>query len=68
VSAYEHLVAQIAAREANEASGDWRCPGCALPWDDLPVGHHWTYADGGSCGTTKPVSPAEFMASMKEQP
>ncbi|MGW2692354.1 hypothetical protein ACWC3Y_10890 [Streptomyces sp. NPDC001296] len=46
----------------------WSCPGCGRRWEDLPVGHHWTVSDGGSCGTvTRPVSPAEFMQATKEQ-
>ncbi|WP_265560876.1 hypothetical protein [Streptomyces hygroscopicus] len=47
----------------------WSCPGCGRRWEDLPVGHHWTYSDGGSCGdVTRPVSPAEFMqATSREQ-
>lgn len=26
-----------------------RCPGCDRPWAELPPGHTWTSADGGSC-------------------
>lgn len=25
------------------------CPGCDRPWAELPPGHTWTSADGGSC-------------------
>lgn len=65
---YEQLTAQLAARAANEASNDWRCPGCGLTWDEIPLGHYWTYAGDGNCGTTKPVSPAEFLRNTTSEP
>lgn len=46
------ILAQIAAIEAGHvamADGTWRCPGCGRPYDEIPVGHSWTYGNGGSC-------------------
>lgn len=38
----------------------WRCPGCGLPYEELPLGHSWTLGTT-DCGVTTPVGPAEFM-------
>lgn len=71
---FDGLMSQVAAirrAEWQRAEGTWRCPGCGRPYEELPVGHHWTCADGGSCGTVSlPVSPEEFMAAAAkpEQP
>jgi hypothetical protein len=47
----------------HERDPDWTCPGCGLPYDDLPFGHCWTYGrrDGdGSCSDPSPVTPEDF--------
>lgn len=31
-----------------------KCPSCGVPWAELPAGHTWTSADGGSCRDAEP--------------
>lgn len=60
----DDVMAQLSAVEAGHeamADGTWRCPGCSLPYDEIPEGHCWTYAAGGSCSDPAPVSVAEFL-------
>ena len=47
------FMTELAVREANEASDDWRCPGCKRSWDDIPIGHWYSYSQGGSCDDTR---------------
>ena len=63
------VLAQVAAVEQGhreQEAGTWRCPGCRLPYDEIPVGHAWTYGGGGSCSTPTPVSPVDFLADGEE--
>ena len=58
------VLTQVAAVEQGhreQGAGTWRCPGCGLPYDEIPVGHAWTYGAGGSCSDPTPVSPADFL-------
>lgn len=53
---YASIVQQVAAYRAAEerhADGTWTCPGCGRPYDDLPLGHVWSYGEGASCETVR---------------
>lgn len=47
---------------------EWRCPGCGLPWDELPVGHSVPVVTVGpgpqlpvTCSISGVVTPADFV-------